>query len=216
MPIRLKALAGALPFPAFLLDAAGALRWRSDEGAERAGLLATAAPGGAGPPEPKGGAGTKALEPPRSEPAPASSPALAALAFAAAAARAGHRFQALRALRTAGLLRQGEVLVAHAFEQAGEPLVLLACTSANAGDRGAIPQAVSELLADPAASLTPAELAVATLASEGFTVTNMAARLGVRETTVRTHLRRLYLKLGVHSRAQLASLLLRGPGGRGR
>ena len=58
--------------------------------------------------------------------------------------------------------------------------------------------------------LSASETAVARLAVEGFTVTNMAAHLGSSESTVRTHLRRAYLKLGVHGRAELAWVLLRG------
>ena len=58
--------------------------------------------------------------------------------------------------------------------------------------------------------LSRAEAAVARLAAEGFTVTNISARLGSAESTVRTHLRRVYKKLGVHGRAELAYVLLHG------
>jgi DNA-binding NarL/FixJ family response regulator len=53
------------------------------------------------------------------------------------------------------------------------------------------------------------ESQVARLAAEGFTILNIASRLGIREATVRTHLRRVYVKLGVHGRAELACAFLR-------
>ena len=54
------------------------------------------------------------------------------------------------------------------------------------------------------------ESRVARLASEGYTVLNIATQLGISESTVRTHLHRVYVKLGVHGRAELAFSLLRG------
>lgn len=63
---------------------------------------------------------------------------------------------------------------------------------------------------DRVPGLGASESAVARLAAEGYTVLNMSARLGVTEATVRTHLRRAYAKLGVHSRAELAMLLFQG------
>lgn len=49
---------------------------------------------------------------------------------------------------------------------------------------------------------------MALLAVEGFSVLNVAARLGLTESTVRTYVKRLYQKLGVRSRAELACRVL--------
>ncbi len=56
-----------------------------------------------------------------------------------------------------------------------------------------------------AESLTKREREIARLATQGFSDLNIAITLGVRESTVGTHLLRIYRKLGVQSRAQLAS-----------
>ncbi|MBK9518623.1 MAG: hypothetical protein IPO09_14980 [Anaeromyxobacter sp.] len=185
MVFRLEALARTLPFPAYLLEAGGHLRWMSDVGRERLGLTAG------------GGKPATALEHPR----------LRALARAAEATAARGLAGARRALRGSGLTRRDEQVVARRFTEGGQALVLLAFTPTPT-----VPANTSDLHRSASASLSPAERNVALLASEGFAVTNMAARLGVGESTVRTHLRRLYLKLGVHSRAQLALVMLRGQG----
>jgi predicted ATPase/class 3 adenylate cyclase/DNA-binding CsgD family transcriptional regulator len=54
------------------------------------------------------------------------------------------------------------------------------------------------------ASLTPTELDVARLVSEGLTNKDVAARLFVSPRTVETHLTHIYDKLGITSRLQLA------------
>ena len=55
-----------------------------------------------------------------------------------------------------------------------------------------------------AAGLTPTEQRVATLAAEGLTNRQIASTLVVTVSTVEAHLTRIYAKLGVRSRAQLA------------
>jgi DNA-binding CsgD family transcriptional regulator len=55
--------------------------------------------------------------------------------------------------------------------------------------------------------LSPAERQVATLAAEGLTNKEIAARLAVSVYTVERHLTHVYEKLGVQSRAQLAHRL---------
>jgi DNA-binding CsgD family transcriptional regulator len=57
--------------------------------------------------------------------------------------------------------------------------------------------------------LTPRERQIAELAAEGLSSLTIGARLGIREGTVSVHLHRIYAKLGVASRVQLA-LRLRG------
>jgi DNA-binding CsgD family transcriptional regulator len=55
------------------------------------------------------------------------------------------------------------------------------------------------------ASLTPTELEVVALVSEGFTNPQVAARLLMGRATVKTHLEHIFTKLAVHSRAELAA-----------
>jgi len=56
------------------------------------------------------------------------------------------------------------------------------------------------------ASLTGAELPVVRLAAEGLTNEQVAARLCLSRYTVETHLKHVFAKLGVESRAELAAL----------
>jgi DNA-binding CsgD family transcriptional regulator len=58
-------------------------------------------------------------------------------------------------------------------------------------------------------SLTPAELKVADLVAEGLTNREIGARLFISDKTVRSHLTHVFAKLGVATRAQLASEVTR-------
>ncbi|MGK4581613.1 response regulator transcription factor [Kitasatospora sp. HPMI-4] len=58
-------------------------------------------------------------------------------------------------------------------------------------------------------SLTPAELRVARLVSEGLTNRAVARALAVSPHTVDSHLRHVYVKLSISSRVSLAALVLR-------
>ena len=64
------------------------------------------------------------------------------------------------------------------------------------------------------ASLTEAELPVARLTAEGLTNAEIAAQLFLSRYTVETHLKHVFAKLGVESRAELAALVA-GQGERG-
>ncbi|KAA9134829.1 helix-turn-helix transcriptional regulator [Microbacterium caowuchunii] len=65
---------------------------------------------------------------------------------------------------------------------------------------------VSEVAA-PAAYLTPRELEIARLIAQGASNRDVAARLVVSERTVDNHLYRIFRKLGITSRSELAGLL---------
>jgi DNA-binding CsgD family transcriptional regulator len=66
------------------------------------------------------------------------------------------------------------------------------------------------------ATLTQAELKVIALVAEGLTNPEIAARLVVSPWTVQTHLKKIFRKLGVRGRAELAARAARrGPGGPG-
>jgi DNA-binding CsgD family transcriptional regulator len=58
------------------------------------------------------------------------------------------------------------------------------------------------------ASLTPAEVRVACLVAEGNTNRDVAEALLVSPHTVSTHLRAVFMKLGVHSRVQLTRIVM--------
>jgi DNA-binding CsgD family transcriptional regulator len=56
-------------------------------------------------------------------------------------------------------------------------------------------------------ALTPSERRVAGLAADGLSTPEIAQQLFVTVNTVESHLRRTYLKLGIHAREELASAL---------
>lgn len=63
---------------------------------------------------------------------------------------------------------------------------------------------------NPIASLTPQELQVSLLLADGRTTREAAAALFLSPKTVEYHLRKVYTKLGIGSRAELASALAEG------
>jgi DNA-binding NarL/FixJ family response regulator len=62
-------------------------------------------------------------------------------------------------------------------------------------------------------SLTDRETEVFDLAAEGLRKEEIAERLYISPATARTHLQRVYRKLGIHSQAELMSLTIKGGGG---
>lgn len=73
-----------------------------------------------------------------------------------------------------------------------------------------LPQAVAARLADRLVrpSLTPRELDVLRLVSRGRTNKEMAAAMFISEETVKTHMKSLFQKLGVHDRAEAVAVSL--------
>jgi DNA-binding CsgD family transcriptional regulator len=59
------------------------------------------------------------------------------------------------------------------------------------------------------ASLTPTELEVVALVAEGLTNPQIARRMFISRTTVKTHLSHIFTKLRVTRRAELAALAAR-------
>ncbi|WP_455222759.1 LuxR C-terminal-related transcriptional regulator [Kaarinaea lacus] len=68
----------------------------------------------------------------------------------------------------------------------------------------------SAIMADTNASrLTPRELEVLALLSEGITGTTIAKRLNISNTTVRNHIQHIQYKLGVHSKTEAVAYAYR-------
>lgn len=59
--------------------------------------------------------------------------------------------------------------------------------------------------------LTPREQEVAAHVAQGMTNADIAKALGITRRTVATHLERIYERLGIHSRAALATLVGQAP-----
>jgi DNA-binding NarL/FixJ family response regulator len=113
--------------------------------------------------------------------------------YALAAGVRGYVWKGLRRNQVADALRQvaaGEIVVA-----APEP----AATAAAAD--GALPREWG---------LTTREGEVLTLLAEGASNAQIAGSLFVSVETVRSHVKQVYRKLGVHTRSQATSLVLRG------
>jgi DNA-binding CsgD family transcriptional regulator len=70
------------------------------------------------------------------------------------------------------------------------------------------PQVVNRLFL-----LTPREIEVLQAISEGLSTSKIASLLGISSATVRSHVKSLLAKLGLHSRVEAVSLILRSDGG---
>ena len=113
--------------------------------------------------------------------------------YALAAGVRGYVWKGLRRTEVAEALRQvaaGEIVVA-----APEPDATVAVAN------GAMPREWG---------LTTREAEVLTLLAEGASNAQIASSLFVSVETVRSHVKQVYRKLGVHTRSQATSLVLRG------
>lgn len=120
-----------------------------------------------------------------------------ALAYGARLRRAGRRIDAREQLRRSLAL----------FTDLGaEPWADRAATELDLTGERVPRRAVSGI-----AALTPQELQVALLLAEGRTTREAAAALFLSPKTVEYHLRKVYVKLDVRSRAELAEVVLAGP-----
>jgi len=99
-----------------------------------------------------------------------------------------------------GAARESLTRSAAAFDRLGSP--------GWADDARSELQRVGARRASPAGELTPAERRVAELAADGLANKEIAQALVVTVNTVEYHLRNVYAKLGVRSRAQLAARLV--------
>jgi DNA-binding NarL/FixJ family response regulator len=114
----------------------------------------------------------------------------------------------LRALRAgaSGFLLKGvdpvSLLEAIRLVHAGDALLAPSVTR-RLIERFAALHAPSEALGELLAELTPREMEVLTLVGGGLTNADIAERLTLSPLTVKTHVRRIMMKLAAHDRAQL-------------
>lgn len=104
-------------------------------------------------------------------------------------------------------LLPGESIIVRRLVDTQLPSCTLVCLCAPAPTPSSHPR-VDELTS--AYQLTAREADIATLAVKGYSVLNIASHLNIAESTVCTHLKRVYRKVGVRSRAELAWNIARG------
>ena len=179
----LDTLTRVFPYPAFLVGSSGELEWMSDEGAIRLSIESARVSSA------HLVRGNRTLD---------------VLLEQARVLLADSSRDVEPTLRSAGVLGCREQIAVRWFSEGGRRRLLLAFVSSAAELRGSTERT------RPLPGLGAVESKVASLAATGHSVLNIAVQLGVSEATVRTHLRRVYLKLGVHGRAELARVLLAG------
>jgi len=125
------------------------------------------------------------------------------------------RFSAWRRAALAALAPAAAAPTLHAVRAGPQPAAVR-CLELETGDRLAL--VIEEHAEDARRSdqraaelrrrgLTAREADVAELAAHGYSVLNLSLRLGVAESTIRSHLKQVYRKLRVSSRAELAARL---------
>ena len=177
----LDALATTLPLPAVLLGPRGPVLWMNREAELRFGSVALTAMG-----QRFYATTTSAMK------------ELIALGLRELA-RPGALLALPERERTPAWLLPGESLLARRFEGRGEGTCVLVCVQAPAPR---VECDATSLRREHRLSAREAEIAL--LAAEGYSVLAIAHRLGIAESTVGSHLKRLYQKLNVRSRVELA------------
>lgn len=112
-------------------------------------------------------------------------------------ARAGYSDEVPMELLQRGLHQLSDMVVKHLFEE------LLANSAGQIALRFALPAATGTETGD--VHLSDRESEIAALICEGKQNKHVAWRLGISEFTVENHLRRIYRKLGIHSRTSLVA-----------
>ncbi len=107
-----------------------------------------------------------------------------------------------------GILKQSVRLGAQGFcYQFEDPEILIQTLVAVAGGRICIPYTdVTKIGETRLSGLTTRELELLSVLADGWTNLQIAARTGISENTVKYHLKNLYDKLGVRSRAMAVAL----------
>lgn len=108
-------------------------------------------------------------------------------------------------------LEPGETVVVRRLSQPGAAPCVLVCLHrpGTLEARAPEPRVICS-----AESLSAREAEVAALAADGYAVLAIAHRLGIAQSTVSTHLKRVYRKLGICSRVELAQYLSQSRGAR--
>ena len=105
--------------------------------------------------------------------------------------------------------------IGYLFKDVSAEELAQAIRAAHAGHATLSPEAAEALVhatsqpAEPGYDLTERERAVLTLLVEGLTNTQIAARLGVSPSTIKSHVSNILGKLGVSCRAEAAALAVR-------
>ncbi len=173
-------LASALPIVCALFDQAGRLRWMSEEAEVRLEIEAARV------------GSTRIVS--------ASGPLFDCLQRAALEAL-NDPAESFNTSAPYRCLPTGEIVVVRLVQDQGTKLAMAALASApllEPAPANAVPTQRG------IRGLTAREADVAFLAASGYACLNIAAELGVSEHTVRTHMKRIYRKLGVSSRVSLA------------
>lgn len=125
------------------------------------------------------------------------------------AARPGALLAAKTRETSPAWLAPGEAILARRLTLRGAAPSVLVCLHAPTG-----PREVGSATTRRVQALTVREDEVARLAADGYTVVAIAHRLNIAEATVSSHLKRVYKKLHVCSRVELAAWVTRSPDAR--
>lgn len=102
-------------------------------------------------------------------------------------------------------LAPGETVIVRRLTPRGAPPCVFVCLHTPApNERAPEPSVVSGAI-----GLSAREAEIAALAADGYSVLTISHRLGIAQSTVSSHLKRVYRKLGICSRVELAQRLAR-------